>query len=58
MPKGYLVANIRVTDAEKVPSICWNGCSSDQRNMVVTVLARGPLADRHEGELSWYGYDD
>ena len=51
MPKGYLVANIRVTDAEKfqvfsgmaAPAIIKYGG---------TVIARGPLADRHEGKLT------
>ena len=50
MAKGYLVANIRVTDPEKfatfqgmaAPAIAAHGG---------TVLAKGPGADRHEGDV-------
>ena len=51
MPKGYLVANIRVTDAEKFQ--VFSGIAAPAiKKYGGKVLARGPLADRHEGELS------
>lgn len=50
MAKGYLVANIRVTDAEKFQQF------SGMAGPVIAafggrVLAKGPGADRHEGSL-------
>jgi uncharacterized protein (DUF1330 family) len=50
MPKGYLVANIRVQDKEKFAAF------SDMAGPVIKahgskVLARGPNAERHEGGL-------
>ena len=51
MPKGYLVANIRVTDAEKFQ--VFSGIAAPAiKKYGGKVLARGPLADRHEGELT------
>ncbi len=51
MPKGYLVANIRVQDEEKFASF------SGMAGSVIKahggkVLAKGPNAERHEGELT------
>ena len=51
MPKGYLVANIRVHDEEKFAAF------SGMAGAVIKahggkVLARGPNAERHEGNLS------
>ena len=51
MPKGYLVANIRVQDKEKFASF------SGMAGPVIKahggkVLAKGPNAERHEGELT------
>ena len=50
MPKGYLVANIRVHDKEKFAAF------SGMAGAVIKahggkVLARGPNAERHEGNL-------
>jgi len=50
MPKGYLVANIRVKDKEKFASF------SGMAGPVIKahggkVLARGPGAERHEGNV-------
>ena len=50
MPKGYLVANIRVQDKEKFASF------SGMAGPIIKayggkVLARGPNAERHEGDL-------
>ena len=50
MPKGYLVANIRVQDKEKFASF------SGMAGPVIKthggkVLAKGPNAERHEGDL-------
>lgn len=50
MAKGYLVANIRVTNAEKYAEF------QGMAGPVIaafggTVLAKGPGADRHEGDL-------
>ena len=51
MPKGYLVANIRVTDQEKFQQ--FSGIASPIiQKFGGNVLARGPGADRHEGSLS------
>lgn len=51
MAKGYLVANIRVTDPERFEAF------SGMAGPVIAayggkVLAKGPSADRHEGSLS------
>ena len=51
MAKGYLVANIRVQDKEKFASF------SGMAGPVIKahrgkVLAKGPNAERHEGELT------
>ena len=50
MPKGYLVANIRVEDQEKFSAF------AGMAGPVITafggkVLARGPNAERHEGDV-------
>ena len=50
MPKGYLVANIRVQDKEKFTTF------SGMAGPVIEahggkILAKGPNAERHEGEL-------
>ena len=50
MPKGYLVANIRVQDKEKFTTF------SGMAGPVIKahggkILAKGPNAERHEGEL-------
>ena len=51
MKKGYLVANIRVTDTEKFQE--FSGMAAPAiKKYGGTVLARGPLADRHEGGLT------
>ncbi len=51
MPKGYLVANIRVTDAEMFQE--FSGMAAPAiKKYGGKVLARGPLADRHEGDLA------
>jgi len=51
MKKGYLVANIRVTDAEKFQEFSGMAAPAIQK-YGGKVLARGPLADRHEGDLT------
>ena len=51
MPNGYLVANIRVTDAEKFQAFAGMAAPAVKK-YGGKVLARGPSADRHEGELS------
>ena len=51
MNKGYLVANIRVTDAEKFQEFSGIAAPAIQK-YGGKVLARGPLGDRHEGDLS------
>ena len=51
MPKGYLVANIRVTDAEKFQAFAGMAAPAIKK-YGGKVLARGPLADRHEGKLT------
>ena len=50
MPKGYLVANIRVKDQEKFLSFSGMAGPVIQK-FGGNVLARGPNADRHEGSL-------
>lgn len=51
MAKGYLVANIRVTDQEKFQQFSGMAGPIIQK-FGGRVLARGPGADRHEGSLS------
>src|SRR6056300_496147 len=51
MPKGYLVANIRVKDQEKFQSFSGMAGPVIQK-FGGKVLARGPGADRHEGSLT------
>jgi uncharacterized protein (DUF1330 family) len=51
MPKGYLVANIRVTDAEKFQTFSGMAAPAIEKYNG-KVLARGPLVDRHEGKLT------
>ena len=51
MPKGYLVANIRVQDNEKFSAF------SGMAGPIIKayggkILAKGPNAERHEGELT------
>jgi uncharacterized protein (DUF1330 family) len=50
MQKGYLVANLRVNDSE-----CFKEFSSVALPLIEKfggkILARGPHADRHEGEV-------
>jgi len=51
MPKGYLVANIRVKDAEKFQT--FSGMAAPAiKKYGGKVPARGPAADRHEGQLT------
>ena len=51
MAKGYLVANIRVTDQERF--LQFSGMAGPIiQKFGGKVLARGPGADRHEGTLS------
>ena len=51
MAKGYLVANIRVTDQERFQKFSGMAGPIIQK-FGGNVLARGPGADRHEGSLS------
>ena len=51
MAKGYLVANIRVTDKERFQQFSGMAGPIIQK-FGGRVLARGPGADRHEGTLS------
>lgn len=51
MPKGYLVANIRVRDAEKFQRFSGMAGPVIQK-FGGRVLAKGPDAVRHEGDLS------
>jgi uncharacterized protein (DUF1330 family) len=51
MPKGYLVANIKVTDAEKFQTFSGMAAPAIEKYNG-KVLARGPLVDRHEGKLT------
>jgi uncharacterized protein (DUF1330 family) len=51
MPKGYLVANIRVTDQERFQQ--FSGMAGPAiKKYGGKVLARGPVADRLEGDVS------
>jgi len=50
MPKGYLVANIRVTDQEKFQKFSGMASPAIQK-YGGKVLARGPVADRLEGDI-------
>ena len=51
MPKGYVVANIRVKDQEKFQQ--FSGMAGPViKKYGGTVLARGPGADRLEGDVS------
>lgn len=51
MSKGYLVANIRVTDQEKFQE--FSGMAGPAiKKYGGKVLARGPVADRIEGDVS------
>ena len=51
MPKGYLVANIRVTDQDKFQE--FSGMAGPAiKKYGGKVLARGPVADRLEGDVS------
>ena len=50
MPKGYLVANIRIKDKEKFA--VFSGMAGPAINAYGgKVLAKGPDAERHEGRL-------
>ena len=51
MAKGYLVANIRVTDQERFQQFSGMAGPIIQK-FGGKVLARGPGAERHEGTLS------
>ena len=51
MPKGYLVANIRVRDQEKFQKFSGMAGPAIQK-YGGKVLARGPGADRLEGDVS------
>ena len=51
MAKGYLVANIRVADQEKFQTFSGMAGPVIQK-FGGRVLAKGPAADRHEGDLS------
>ena len=51
MPKGYLVANIRVQDQERFQS--FSGMAGPIiKKYGGTVLARGPMAERLEGRVT------
>ena len=50
MPKGYLVANIRVRDTEKFQKFSGMAGPVIQK-FGGRILAKGPGADRHEGNL-------
>lgn len=51
MPKGYLVANIRIHDAEKFKEFAGMAGPAIKK-YGGKILARGPSADRHEGALT------
>jgi len=51
MPKGYLVANIRVNDKEKFQNFSGMAGPVIQK-FGGKILARGACADRHEGILT------
>jgi len=51
MPKGYLVANIRIQDQDKFQQ--FSGMAGPAiKKYGGKVLARGPVADRLEGDVS------
>ena len=50
MPKGYLVANIRVKDTEKFQRFSGMAGPVIQK-FGGKILAKGPGADRHEGDV-------
>ena len=50
MPKGYLVANIRVKDQERFAA--FSGMAGPIiKSYKGKILAKGPKAERHEGDL-------
>ena len=51
MPKGYLVANIRVNDPEVFKKFSQTALPIIQQ-YGGKILARGPHADRHEGNVA------
>ena len=51
MPKGYLVANLRVKDPEAFKKFSEIALPSIEQ-YGGRILARGPHADRHEGNVS------
>ena len=51
MPKGYLVANLRVKDPEAFKKFSEAALPSIEK-YGGRILARGPHADRHEGNVS------
>ena len=51
MPKGYLVANIRVEDQEKFSAFAGMAAPVIKAHGG-KVLARGPNAERHEGDVT------
>ena len=51
MPKGYLVANIRVNDQEAFKKFSQTAVPLIEQ-YGGKILARGPHADRHEGNVS------
>ena len=51
MPKGYLVANIRVNDPEIFKNFSQTALPLIEK-YGGKILARGPHADRHEGNVS------
>jgi len=51
MPKGYLVANLRVKDPEAFKNFSKAALPSIEQ-YGGRILARGPHADRHEGNVS------
>ena len=50
MAKGYLVANIRVTDHDKIQEFAGMAGPANKKDGG-KVLARGPVADRLEGNV-------
>ena len=51
MPKGYLIANLRVKDPEAFKTLSAAALPSIEQ-YGSRILARGPHADRHEGNVS------
>ena len=51
MPKGYLIANLRVKDPEAFKKFSEAALPSIEQ-YGGRILARGPHADRHEGNVS------